>query len=408
MRSNGFASPLHPLQVLSWIVFGSDVILFAVIGVPLLHTTVIQALVSTVWGISIIVLIIAAGKATMCNPADPHLLQDSVYDANMELWDCPKCNRTVFMRSKHCYECGKCVHVFDHHCKWLNNCVGRSNYRYFATSISSVVVMTGIVLGCCFSFLVLYAVDSSDLQDRLDGTYSNVPNDLVVFLLCMLVIVNLPLFLLDLQLVVLHTYLMHQHLTTHDYIIIKRNTQDEKEARDQADRRTGRLPGRLQRRIRTLPRCMDWIIFCGGRRRKRPPQPSAPSQAPNGNSAVETVTNTSSPCSSGRVTPPWTPPPQLLENEGGERIVDTHLPPSGTPPPGPGVEDSLYPYESCVRESMVLGIALTSSLEVPSALGAPELEHAESLMIDETPSSREQKETCWPTMNKPCSSIVTC
>ena len=35
--------------------------------------------------------------------------------------------------TKHCQTCQKCVRDYDHHCKWINNCVGQDNLKYFAS-----------------------------------------------------------------------------------------------------------------------------------------------------------------------------------------------------------------------------------------------------------------------------------
>jgi palmitoyltransferase ZDHHC1/11 len=44
--------------------------------------------------------------------------------------------------AKHCGSCNRCVNNFDHHCRWLNNCVGQTNYQSFFRLICSVFVLT--------------------------------------------------------------------------------------------------------------------------------------------------------------------------------------------------------------------------------------------------------------------------
>nr|CAB3458500.1 unnamed protein product [Digitaria exilis] len=37
--------------------------------------------------------------------------------------------------------CDKCVDGFDHHCRWLNNCIGKRNYRRFFVLMSTALVL---------------------------------------------------------------------------------------------------------------------------------------------------------------------------------------------------------------------------------------------------------------------------
>lgn len=59
---------------------------------------------------------------------------------------CSTCKIWRPPRASHCSDCDNCVDFHDHHCIWLNNCVGRKNYRYFVA-----FVMTG---GLCGLYIV--------------------------------------------------------------------------------------------------------------------------------------------------------------------------------------------------------------------------------------------------------------
>lgn len=272
VRTNGFQRPLHVLQLSSWVVvLGIDLPVFAIIGIPLIESVALQVLSSLCHGITVGVLVLAAIQATKCDPADPHIRpQDHGVQVNKEedesLPFCPQCDSAVFARSKHCRACNKCVREFDHHCMWVNNCVGAQNYRAFATCIGMVAVMTLNILLISIYQLVEYFVNELEFESRWQGhfLFDGAAKEVALVLLIFLTFINLPFFFLDMQLVILHMFLSWQNVTTYEYIMNKRNTAMENE-----NNYDGAQPsGSGEAKMRTLPRCIDWIL-CDRRRRKR-------------------------------------------------------------------------------------------------------------------------------------------
>jgi palmitoyltransferase ZDHHC9/14/18 len=55
--------------------------------------------------------------------------------------------------------CDSCIETQDHHCVWLNNCVGRRNYRYFFAFVCSATLLGLFLFGASVGHLLHYRAE---------------------------------------------------------------------------------------------------------------------------------------------------------------------------------------------------------------------------------------------------------
>jgi hypothetical protein len=66
---------------------------------------------------------------------------------------CRTCKFLKPARSKHCSICKTCVSRMDHHCIWVNNCLGRGNYKWFLALLLSTTIL--IAYGAYLAYISL-------------------------------------------------------------------------------------------------------------------------------------------------------------------------------------------------------------------------------------------------------------
>ncbi|CDS40714.1 palmitoyltransferase zdhhc5 [Echinococcus multilocularis] len=119
---------------------------------------------------------------------------------------CSTCRFYRLPRSTHCSTCNKCVENFDHHCPWVNNCIGRRNYRYFFTFLITV----SLHMMAVFLVSLIYLMHSS----RPMKHYTNI---IAIVLMTLIGMIFLPVF----SLTMFHVGILSKGLTTNEHVTKK-------------------------------------------------------------------------------------------------------------------------------------------------------------------------------------------
>uniref|UniRef100_A0A3B1IRD2 Palmitoyltransferase n=1 Tax=Astyanax mexicanus TaxID=7994 RepID=A0A3B1IRD2_ASTMX len=222
--------------------------------------------------------------AVTVDPADYNVRVRKDYSSPMPVFDkkkqphvihnqhCYLCEVDVGSKVKHCSSCNKCISDFDHHCKWLNNCVGGRNYWLFFMAVFSAVFGVLLLSVVILFFFIQHFVNPSSLRTAAafqsvkgNGTWFaflplapvQTSSTSLLVLAFITIIITLSSLLMLCHLLVFHIYLLCKGISTYEYVVKQRQSQNSRDQGGGATQSTQANPAAEQ-----SPGPVDMPIDC--------------------------------------------------------------------------------------------------------------------------------------------------
>lgn len=151
---------------------------------------------------------------------------------------CVICASNINSSSKHCKICNRCVDNFDHHCNWLNNCIGNQNYAYFFSLLIVVLIDLLYDVSVFIYAFVIYIERTSPQEEGMQKVTEkfNVSPTACATISFIMAMIDTIIICNICYLIIIHTWLRCQGMTTYEYIVKKLALEEEgKVAHNQND-----------------------------------------------------------------------------------------------------------------------------------------------------------------------------
>ena len=230
-KKNGFAYPYPWQQIVTWIFFISNSLIFTFFTIPIYSNKKDNSLknfICIVFVLFSFLVFFFGFISTVIDPSD-NLFRKEIEKKKQFLKNkkhyileisknepfCIICCSNISDSSKHCKKCNKCIENFDHHCNWLNNCIGKYNYSFFYS------LLLILILNSFFVFAVgIYAFINSDKNEKKKFKY---------IMSLIIAIGDLALGGNLIYLFTVHTYFIYKGISTYEYILKKANEENANE-----------------------------------------------------------------------------------------------------------------------------------------------------------------------------------
>uniref|UniRef100_A0A0N4ZZ96 Palmitoyltransferase n=1 Tax=Parastrongyloides trichosuri TaxID=131310 RepID=A0A0N4ZZ96_PARTI len=221
-RKNGFTLPLHPLQLILWLIFLLVPIPSIIVAVPIPLFPLTPVLIFIIYVIIILIIF----YLSIFDPGIPIKNLPCEYKPEkghvIENLKCQICLHTVVEGTKHCKSCNKCIPGFDHHCIWLNNCIGKKNYKLFFILVIILVSNSIISLFLNILLIILYYKENKFLfpqnNEEVFIIFFSFPSKIWLILCSVLLFFNTIMAAVSINLLQFHCILIKKNLTTVAYL----------------------------------------------------------------------------------------------------------------------------------------------------------------------------------------------